>query len=464
MKHIITLIFFLFTAGIVFSQNLNADSILKKIDAANGDTSVLNKIFNSTGNLSEVDPILDMKITQKLLMQYEKLSDKKNIAFALANIAYDYRAFGNTTKAMEYAFKSLEVAEEIGIDTIITPAKFTLGHIYKDQGDYQKTIELYKSVEKIWITHNNNIGLSLVYMNMGQVYLFSNKIDSALMYEQQAYELSTRFNFKDYLCSILRVLGSIHGKMNNQSLALSYFDLSIQEAKRINSPRFESESYTALAEYYNDIKQKDSSLYYAKKAIDVIKNTAFSTKSIKPAKLLLEIYLKSNSDSALKYSEIYRIANDSLFSAKIIQQTQLMSYENELRLQQMASEKKQQEEQRKQNLQFALIALGIVSFIIIYLLLSRSFITNTRLVEFFGIIALLIVFEFLNLLLHPFLERITNHSPVLMLILLVGVAALLVPLHHRVEKWATKILVEKNKKIRLAAAKKTIEKLEGNNN
>jgi hypothetical protein len=83
-------------------------------------------------------------------------------------------------------------------------------------------------------------------------------------------------------------------------------------------------------------------------------------------------------------------------------------------------------------------------------------------ITFFGVIALLIVFEFLNLFLHPFLEKITNHSPVLMLLALVCIAALLVPFHHRLEKWAINKLVEKNKSIRLAAAKKTIEKLENN--
>jgi hypothetical protein len=55
--------------------------------------------------------------------------------------------------------------------------------------------------------------------------------------------------------------------------------------------------------------------------------------------------------------------------------------------------------------------LGIVVLVALYLLLSRSFITSAKAIEFFGIIALLIVFEFLNLLLHPFLERITHHSP-----------------------------------------------------
>jgi len=43
---------------------------------------------------------------------------------------------------------------------------------------------------------------------------------------------------------------------------------------------------------------------------------------------------------------------------------------------------------------------------------------------------------------------------------IINSVALLVPLHHKVEKWATTKLVEKNKKIRLATAKKTIEQLE----
>jgi hypothetical protein len=47
-----------------------------------------------------------------------------------------------------------------------------------------------------------------------------------------------------------------------------------------------------------------------------------------------------------------------------------------------------------------------------------------------------------------------------MLLILVGIAALLIPAHHRLEHWIKHKMVEKNKRIRLAAAKRTIEKLE----
>jgi hypothetical protein len=44
---------------------------------------------------------------------------------------------------------------------------------------------------------------------------------------------------------------------------------------------------------------------------------------------------------------------------------------------------------------------------------------------------------------------------------MVGIASMLVPVHHWMENWITHQLVEKNKKIRLEAAKKTIASLEG---
>jgi hypothetical protein len=115
--------------------------------------------------------------------------------------------------------------------------------------------------------------------------------------------------------------------------------------------------------------------------------------------------------------------------------------------------------ERRLNIQYALIALGIVTFLVLFLLLSSSIIVSEKWISFFGILSLLIVFEFLNLIIHPHLENFTDHSPLLMLIALVLIASLLIPMHHRIEKWVKEKMTEKNRKIRLANAKKTIEEL-----
>ena len=102
---------------------------------------------------------------------------------------------------------------------------------------------------------------------------------------------------------------------------------------------------------------------------------------------------------------------------------------------------------------------GIVVFILAFLIFSRSYVANPKMILFMCVVALLIVFEFLNLLLHPVIGSITQHSPVFMLVALVCIAALMIPLHHRLEKWATKLLVEKNTTDGLAKAKRTIDEL-----
>ena len=49
----------------------------------------------------------------------------------------------------------------------------------------------------------------------------------------------------------------------------------------------------------------------------------------------------------------------------------------------------------------------------------------------------------------------------LMLMIFIAIAAIIVPLHRRLEHWVKHKLAEKNKTIRLEAAKKTIERLGG---
>lgn len=137
-----------------------------------------------------------------------------------------------------------------------------------------------------------------------------------------------------------------------------------------------------------------------------------------------------------------------------------MSFSEQIRQLELESQNLEAKQSHKQNIQLTLIGFGIIGFIIVFLLLSHSFIISAKIIEFMGTVAMLLVFEFVYLLLHPFLEVITQHSSILMLIALVSIAALLVPLHHKAEEWAITKLVSKNKAIRLAAAKKMIEELD----
>jgi hypothetical protein len=52
-----------------------------------------------------------------------------------------------------------------------------------------------------------------------------------------------------------------------------------------------------------------------------------------------------------------------------------------------------------------------------------------------GVLSLLFLFEYLTLLLHPRVASFTHHTPIYEILIFVAVAAILIPIHHRLEHW-----------------------------
>ncbi|HUQ65194.1 MAG TPA: hypothetical protein VM101_03520 [Flavitalea sp.] len=216
-----------------------------------------------------------------------------------------------------------------------------------------------------------------------------------------------------------------------------------------------------MAYAFNKLGQTDSILIYAKRALSISRESHFIGRLSPLAEVIYDAYKRlGNKDSALAYVEMSKMFKDSAHFEENQKQIQALTAEEYIRQQEKTQEELKTKEERKRNLQYAAIALALLVFIILFLLLSHSIIANQKLIRFLGIMALLLIFEFLNLLLHPYVGTLTHHSPVLMLAIMVGIGALLIPIHHKLEKIIINRLVEKNKKIRLAAAKKTISKLE----
>ena len=458
MKRALTLLFFVCCAEICFSQMPDIDKMLPVIAAEKNDSTKARLVFDCLGS-SETDPVLDLQISEKLLEQAQRNNDPVTEVFALASLGYDYRLFGDHTKSWKYGLLAMAAAEKIPSPEAKAIANLVMALNYGNTSDYPRAIKFFTAAIDYSTQSKFDKLLCACYANLGELYLRTNKIDSALMYSQRGYELSTQIKYHDYLGPLLEQLGSIHAKLGNSKLAVSFYDLAVEEGYKMGSPKFINSSFTALAQYYYT-QQPDSAVFYARKAIEAVEHTPFKNFSLTASKLLLDFYRYKNVDSAFKYSEIYRIANDSLFNAKTIQQTQLMAFEENIRQQQLIEAAEKEEQQNKKNIELALVALGIITFIILFMVISRSIITHAKMIEFLGVLALLLVFEFVNLLLHPFLEKKTDHSPSLMLLALVCIAAVLIPLHHRIEKWATSRLIENNKANRLAKARKTIETLE----
>jgi tetratricopeptide (TPR) repeat protein len=346
-------------------------------------------------------------------------------------------------------------------------------------GDEQKRAGLYLNIAYVYIVTGNNevasdyikkgkiIGQAnenLFFENMlsGLICNSQGKPDSALFFFRQAENLPIKISDALLQSVFLQQMARAYELKGDAELAEAYYKKAMDYCK----DKFLPMSIIRTGNTYCNFLMKKGNYEQARQMaledLDVAKNAGINEGISTVAEVLRKIYARDNNrDSALYYADMQIAYQDSVSNQKRIAEFQNISFTQQLRNIDETQKLKQETEQRQQNLQYAFIALAIVMLIILFLLLSRSIVVNEKWVSFFGVVGLLVVFEFLNLLLHPWLEKITNHSPVIMLTAMVCIAALLVPLHHRLEKWAKKTLVEKNKQIRLIAARKTVAKLEG---
>jgi hypothetical protein len=195
--------------------------------------------------------------------------------------------------------------------------------------------------------------------------------------------------------------------------------------------------------------------------LDVAKRTANLPASLEATDLLEKAYHAANRpDSAYLSLKEHSLLQDSLVNAEALSKVESMRFSEQLKDKEEERIRAEEATERSRNIQFGIIALIVITLAIFLLVFSRTAVVGAKAIKNLSLIALLLFFEFINLLLHPFLDRITNHSPILMLLCMAAIAGLLIPLHHRMEHLITNMLVSKNNRVRLEAARRTIEELE----
>lgn len=460
MRIILTFLLASFTNPLL-SQRLNADSFLLVLQSQKILSSQTQTVLDwmDVQVFSEGEDSMGyygMKIVE--CADRQKNDDLKALGYTF--IGYNFLVSDEKSKGLEFGLKALQIAERSENKKLIGRIYHYLAFFYDDRSaieyDQRSLLQSEQNRDTIWI-------LSSLY-TLGRKYYSMAKYDSALFYAQQAFSLNNNSHMdsqdKEYfLPHVYTLFGNIYSKLDNPTLAKAYYNLSLESAKT-GTDVLLSYPYTSLASYYRKLKNSDSAFFYAKKLYDISQRNVVSW-TITPSRLLYLLFKENgNADSALKYLEINIKSKDSVSFLAKNQKIEALRFGEEIRQKELLISAKQQKDERKQNLQYAAIALGLVVFIILFFLFSHSIIANQKWIRFLGVMALLIVFEFINLFIHPYLAHATNDSPLIMLLVMVCIAALLVPVHHRLEKWISHRLVEKNKKIRLAAAKKTIAKLE----
>lgn len=433
-KKLICACFLTFASAIAVAQNNQLAQLRSQVALHSNDTAGVDLLRKLSLQLQATKPDSALIYAQRGLELARKFSFKKGEADCMNRLAVVLWKNGKYDRALFFSLNSLKIREEIGDRLGILKSLSDIGIVYSDQGDNAKALSYHFKAKKVAQELHEKRLLGIVLSNIGNCYIKLNKIDSALTYEMEAYALQQSINDFATMPNTLSILGDINYKMGHNALALDYYRVSVNYAMKNGDKVDLADTYNSIAQLFRQTGTADSSIYYASRALDAARSVQYPEGIYHAANLLTDNYRGRNDHLELLYLKTALAARDSMFNAEKIRQVQTLSFNEAARQQEIAEEKQREAQSRIINLQLIAIAIFIPFFFLLVLLLSKSR-THRRVIEFMSVLSLLLAFEFITLFIHPFVQRISDHLPILELVILVLLASILVPLHHRLTHW-----------------------------
>jgi signal transduction histidine kinase len=134
-----------------------------------------------------------------------------------------------------------------------------------------------------------------------------------------------------------------------------------------------SRIYHAMGTMFREIKNSDSSIYYAKKGLEFAIKSSNERTILNSSKLLFELFDALNhSPEALYYSKIASAANDSLLGAKNILAIQELIATEDARQKEIQTDRAIEKASYQNRVRLIMLAMGLAALLIIAIILYRN--------------------------------------------------------------------------------------------
>jgi tetratricopeptide (TPR) repeat protein len=430
----------------------------------------LNDYYYKAGMPDSMFAISQELITESTTLKNDSFS---TVSYRISGNYYYLKS--NYAKAIEKYLLGIKIAEENPKVSHLLPQLYNnVGFNYNMLNYHKQAMYYLKKGDSVATENGNNRSLAYLYENMAVHYINREMPDSSLYFlkksEKSNIQLGKEPNFNSKDSNYIRAaIYTDYAKTYAQiyyrdssfkylNKAKSFFIIAIQFSNETQDNKHLANSLYEYANLFFKLNSFDSCQKYSAKSLKLSQSFNYTDLIIKNADLLQKNFsAQGKQREAYTYLKMKDSSSQMLSSMNQYSQILDLTFNESLREKEVYERKKEAKMQRNKYIEFSLIAIGLVTFIIIFLVLSRTFIVNESFVTFFGQIGLLIVFEFINLLIHPTIEDLTHHNSFLMLLILVITAFILIPIHHRLEGYVKIQLVDKNKKIRESIARKILK-------
>ena len=246
---------------------------------------------------------------------------------------------------------------------VLAASHLDIGRLYGYTGNVKE--ELSKSFKALKIAEQvgDPANLANINMNIGAIFIRINQPDSALHFMKKSMAYSDSSGFYKFNGLVYSYFGNIHLRKRNFSLAKQYFTRAIQESEQQNNRYALALAYIEMGNTLSYMKDMDSSLWYAKKGLEISQAPDLLAKAYMSLSSIFKLH--NNIDSAFFYQSYAMTAKDSISSVEKLNQFQNIGFDEQLKVQELEKEKIENDNRiRTYGLLAGLAVLSVIAFII----------------------------------------------------------------------------------------------------
>ena len=416
-----------YNANIAFTSSLNIESDSIKILAAielgdtylaKGETLLAFKTYiNAYDKAVDIDNIpLQSEVLHRYSSLYQNLGNrdqaKENLYQSLElnrknknneGLINDYIDIARLTDEKTFIEKAIHLADLLNLEKQLIQAKrLMFGYYTYIIGNSDSTINYINSnpdLKQVFL----NGGKASFNWNLGSVFQYANRMDSAIYY----FKLAEPFFDRDYDIrtrqTLYEQMGECYSKMEDYKQSIIYFEKALSLIPQYNDPAKEARFTSSLSKFYSRLENYKMAYEY------------------------------SNRSAQLK---------DSLQQLSNLRDIAVVEVNNEKRNHEKELEAQEKRRLVKRNLQYMAITVAL-TVIFLVLIIIGTLPVSPLTIKILGYFAFISLFEFIVLLIDNFLHDIAHGEPLKIWLFKIIIIALLVPFQHYLERGMIRFLASK---------------------
>lgn len=259
---------------------------------------------------------------------FDALKEERDIAYCYSSFGSIYKQLGNYDKSLEYSFRSLRLKEKLHDERGISVTLTNIAHVYLLTSKFDDAVAYSERALQTDKANNDLEGILINTVNIGVASQKKGAWNEALDQYNAALELARQLQYKKDEALILNNIGSTLRGKGEPAKALSYLLSALSIKEKNNYPK--SHALNDIAKTYTGLNRFAEAEKHSRLAIEAAQKES-DLNQLRYAWLNLADAYKASGDFANAYNALSQstIFKDSLLSVEKSKQMNNLQVEYE---------------------------------------------------------------------------------------------------------------------------------------